>query len=326
MPIATDAMAAERVRKQVEDALELTNFVVKSGVKGADDQPLSFTDIATIQTTAAILGILNVKPDDGGGAPAGSAGSIGMKEWIAFEQAYYRLAIAVSPVTAETLRDTEGSARSASATGDTKQSRFWSRWRNFLFGDSPAQKFTWWFWLFAIVFAVFVVWAESRINIWGLDGDAVAVKWKRDLLESLLPWAYGGLGSCAYLLRSAHYFIYQRTFDMRRKPEYFNRILLGAISGGAIILFVNYLIGENDTVAHLGSAALGFIAGYSTDFLFNTIERIVTAIFPKVSVETVPRDSSQTASRSRTPRRPAQQPPRDPARPEPDPGAANPNP
>ena len=45
------------------------------------------------------------------------------------------------------------------------------------------------------------------------------------------------VGACAYMLRSAHYFIYQRSFDTRRTPEYFNRILLGAISGGAIILF-----------------------------------------------------------------------------------------
>ena len=85
------------------------------------------------------------------------------------------------------------------------------------------------------------------------------------------------------MLRSAHYFIYQRTFDVRRTPEYFNRILLGAVSGGAIILFVEYLSKSADdgSTAHVGSTALGFIAGYSGDFLFNTVERIVNAIFPK---------------------------------------------
>ena len=54
-----------------------------------------------------------------------------------------------------------------------------------------------------------------------------------------------------------------------------------SISGGAIILFVNYLVADDGTVLHLSSAALGFVAGYSTDFLFNTIERVVAAIFPK---------------------------------------------
>ena len=93
-----------------------------------------------------------------------------------------------------------------------------------------------------IGFGAFVIIAECLIYVWGLDGDANKYVWQKNILQSLLPWAYGALGSCAYLLRSAHYFIYQRSFDLRRKPEYFNRVLLGAISGGAIILFVNYLV------------------------------------------------------------------------------------
>src|SRR5258705_11987020 len=35
-----------------------------------------------------------------------------------------------------------------------------------------------------------------------------------------------------------------------------------------------YLVADDGTVLHLSSAALGFVAGYSTDFLFNTIERV----------------------------------------------------
>jgi len=114
------------------------------------------------------------------------------------------------------------------------------------------------------------------------------------LLDLLIPWAYGGLGACAFLLRSAHAFIYQRSFDLRRKPEYFNRILLGAISGGAIILFTKYLVDQEGTFAQLSASALGFVAGYSTDSLFNTIERIVNAIFPKVALETVPKESPKS--------------------------------
>jgi len=138
------------------------------------------------------------------------------------------------------------------------------------------------------------VFAEWMVNYLGLRADAQSVAGWRTLWQSLVPWAYGGLGACAYMLRSAHYFIYQRSFDCRRTPEYFNRILLGAISGGAIILFTEYLTSADDgSAAHLGSAALGFVAGYSGDLLFNTIERIVNAIFPKVSVETTPTDDAR---------------------------------
>ena len=275
--------ASARVRQQVEDALELAYFIVSTGVKTSDGQPLPIASVTTIQETAAKLGLLDV--DCGEVA----AGTISVDDWKKFEQAYYELAIVMSPVTAETLRDTRDTARPRG-----HYASFWLEMRDFFFGYSPAQRFTRRLWFMALAFAIFVVWAEWRVGQLGLKKDADSVDAGRALLESLIPWAYGGLGACAYMLRSAHYFIYQRSFDSRRTPEYFNRILLGSISGGAIILFSQYLAGGDDgTVAHFGSAALGFIAGYSTDFLFNTIERIVTAIFPKVAVETVPTNSSQ---------------------------------
>jgi hypothetical protein len=77
------------------------------------------------------------------------------------------------------------------------------------------------------------------------------------IIGLLIPWAYGGLGASAYLLRSAHMYIYRRSFDLRPKPEYLNRVLLGSISAGRIILFTKSLVGEEG-----GSAALGFVAGY----------------------------------------------------------------
>ena len=282
---ATLSAADERVGTQVEDALELANYVVSSGVKGANGQLLSLDDIATIQKTAALIGLIGVKPD----APpaAGSAASITITQWNEFELAYYRLASTLAPVTAETLRNTRDVAQ-ASQRGFI--GRFINRFRD----GSPAQHFTNRLWVCTIFFALFVVLAELGINVLGAKTNQTDlwVKGPRDLLFSLQPWAYGGLGACAYMLRSAHYFIYQRSFDVRRTPEYYNRILLGSISGGAIILFVTNLTNDDGSSINLGAAALGFVAGYSTDFLFNTIERIVTAIFPKVAVETVPADSS----------------------------------
>jgi hypothetical protein len=295
--VADTSPAGERVRSQVEDALELANYVISTGVRDASGQLLPPSDIAIIQGTASLLGIIDVKQDTPG--PAGAtAGSITISQWIAFEQAYYRLASTLSPITAETLRNTRDVSRSPE--GGVFR-RVLSR-----FSDcSPAQHFNRRLWAFTITFAIFVVLAEWGSGVLGSRTNAndLWIKGPRDFLQSLLPWAYGGLGACAYMLRSAHYFIYQRSFDVRRTPEYFNRIGLGAISGGAIILFVNNLMNDDGSSINLGSAALGFVAGYSTDFLFNTIERIVTAIFPKVAVETVAADSSmaRTAPRRRVP-------------------------
>jgi len=97
-------------------------------------------------------------------------------------------------------------------------------------------------------------------------------------LKAIVPFTYGGLGSCAYLLRECHKTVYKRTFDKNRVPEYYNRILLGVISGGAIMLFI---APEEQTTLKISAAALAFLTGYNTEFLFTTIERVANALFPK---------------------------------------------
>lgn len=272
--------AAERVRQQVIDALELSRFVVATGVTDKDGKPLAFADIKTIQGAAVSVGLLDVKPAASPVQPLDTAA------WNAFEEAYYHLSIITHPVTAETLRNT----RYAAGAGASHAEFLAGKTRDI----SPAQRFTRALWGLTVFFAIFVLGTEALINWLGGHGDLSGwFKVSRDLLQALQPWAYGGLGACAYLLRQGHYYIYARSFDLRRTPEYYNRILLGALSGGAIILFADYLSSQEDNVTHIGTTALGFIAGYSSDFLFNTIERIITAIFPKVQVETVKRDEDK---------------------------------
>jgi len=282
--------SSPRVLKHIEDALDLAQYAVASGAKKADGEEVPEDVIRTIQETAARLGSFSRTSE---------TTSVTTKEWTAFELAYYKLALALSPVTAETLQSTAGTSSSdveparalnGGSPPNRKARGRGQRVLDHLLGFSPAQRFTRGLWLVAIGFGSFVVAADWGGNRLGLEAD-VDRAWLKPLLDLLIPWAYGGLGACAFLLRSAHAFIYQRSFDLRRKPEYFNRILLGAISGGAIILFTKYLVDQEGTFAQLSASALGFVAGYSTDFLFNTIERIVSAIFPKVALETVPKDS-----------------------------------
>lgn len=281
--------ASERVTKQVRDALVLLDYAVESGFKSAAGRSVSPDIISTIETTAARLGLLNAGSDDTASA---LDGEIPASKWVEFELAYYDLAAALTPVTAETLRNTQATSRepeNASVAGSKPPPRYLDTLAQILLGYSPAQRFCRALWVAALGFAAFVVVSEWSLQNMAQAADANVYRASRTLLELLTPWAYGALGSCVYLLRSAHTFIHRRTFDLRRKPEYFNRVLLGTIAGGAIILFVNQLAGENGTVIQLSSAALGFLAGYSTDFLFNTIERIIAALFPKVGLDTIRR-------------------------------------
>jgi hypothetical protein len=103
------------------------------------------------------------------------------------------------------------------------------------------------------------------------------------------PFTYGALGSCAYLLRVTEQRLRARDFDPAREPEHRNRLVLGTLSGGVIVLLVHQVPNSEGIAIQIADAALGFIAGYSVDFLFDTIDRIINSILPKVSYESMRR-------------------------------------
>lgn len=102
-----------------------------------------------------------------------------------------------------------------------------------------------------------------------------------------IPFTYGTLGSCAYLLRVTEKHLRQRDFDVARITEHYNRLVLGTLSGGVIVLFVQDIPTGDGGVLNIAQAALGFLAGYSIDFLFDTLDRIIKAILPKVGIDSV---------------------------------------
>jgi hypothetical protein len=260
--------------QQVADALTMLDYAVSAGVKAADGHTLSHDIIAKIEETASKLGLFDANSADKSGDAATRA-TLSAEDWADFDLAYYDLATSLAPVTAETLRNTAGKPPGSRTTTE------------FLLGDSPAAQFTRGFWCIVGVIIIYILGANIYLACMAEQSKPADYFCSRTALEMITPWAYGALGACVYLLRSAHVYMYQRTFDVRRKPEYFNRILLGTIAGGAIILFTNNIAGDDGTLIQLGSGALGFLAGYNTDLLFNAMERVTNALLPKLGIETV---------------------------------------
>lgn len=109
------------------------------------------------------------------------------------------------------------------------------------------------------------------------------------IISYLNPFIFGTLGACAYLLRVTGKRLRTRTFDPARFPDHINRLFLGTLSGGMIIIFYEgaaFLQVEKGSIP-LSAIALGFIAGYSVEFLYKTIDRIVSAIISNVSADVV---------------------------------------
>lgn len=123
------------------------------------------------------------------------------------------------------------------------------------------------------------------------DEASTAVKLASELLdraaEYAIPFTYGVLGACAYLLRVTEKHLRQRDFDVSRIAEHNNRLMLGALSGGVIVLFIQDIPNGQDVTFQIAEGALGFLAGYSIDLLFDTLDRIIQAILPKVGLETI---------------------------------------
>jgi hypothetical protein len=149
-------------------------------------------------------------------------------------------------------------------------------------------------WLLTGLVSIFILGAENYTYIFtqvlGQSIDAATVDQRKvitAIFQSLVPFAYGGLGATAYLLRSVHEYIYKRTFDPSYMPEYYNRILLGIISGGAIQLFISKVAGDGGSIVKISAAAVAFIAGYNSDFLFSAVERVSAAVLPKVGIDSL---------------------------------------
>lgn len=204
--------------------------------------------------------------------------------------AYSSLATALGDVTAASLRATSNDfGRVAWPWARTRVSEalIWSR------------KLMFW----AIAFGGFIVLTTNYVAVlttWFAKDEYTAgamIRWHilALVLSAVVPFAYGGLGACAFLLKTAHTHIYGRTFDTNRIPEYYNRMLLGAIAGGTIELLIDHIT-QDGAAMQLSAAALAFVAGYNADLLFKSIERISEALLPKVGIESVRRAGAPSIS------------------------------
>jgi hypothetical protein len=257
----------KRFKQEVEDAKLLLEYAVSTGYTTEDKGKVPDKIVDVINAMEDLLRKVDVPPHE---TPSAEQRAV-------FEKAYRDLAELLAPVTAYTLKFT---------SYDPKYSV------RFLFMRVPEAVV--WSRKLAIITLLFVIGSilgDLYIPVKDQFAPPLDGTWPNNLtyylfvfLNNAVPFTFGGIGSCAYLLRACHQYIVKRQFDKVYIPEYYNRILLGMISGGSIMLFVSEIGTDKNSTVHLSSAALGFLAGYNTDFLFSAVERIIQAILPKVAL------------------------------------------
>jgi hypothetical protein len=104
-----------------------------------------------------------------------------------------------------------------------------------------------------------------------------------------MPILFGGLGTCAYILRAIYAQMVRHSFEPHRIGEYMVRIFLGTMSGVALQWLV---VGDATQIAGIKPAGIAFVAGYSVELLFSAIDRALTAALgslkPPLPAETLP--------------------------------------
>lgn len=110
------------------------------------------------------------------------------------------------------------------------------------------------------------------------EGGIILLDVLHQLGQYLIPFTFGTLGAMAFILRFSVGRLHKREFDPRRIPGNYIRIVLGTISGGAIVMFINSQTVEASIGVSVTAAALGFLAGYSTDFLFNIVDKLKNSL------------------------------------------------
>lgn len=99
----------------------------------------------------------------------------------------------------------------------------------------------------------------------------------------VLPILYGLLGAFAFVLRKLSREVNEKSFSRESRVNYLLRIHLGALAGLSIGWFFGNTMHAAVNISSLSPLALAFLAGYSVDLLFSSMDRIIDSISAKSS-------------------------------------------
>lgn len=194
------------------------------------------------------------------------------------EKLYAILTELVHPVDILTLRTT---------SDDYKVHR--PRWQAVFLGSSSVGRnfFRQLFWV-ALILCGLIFWREYTTL------DATSGK---DPLSFIDPFLYGALGALIYLYKDLTNRYTNRALHPKKLSTNWLRLFMGALVGGLIVhLFGPFMkdMMPNESF-NASSGAVGFLAGYSVDFFYLTLERLIRAIIPKKTndQQTIPTTSRQ---------------------------------
>ncbi|HIE00935.1 MAG TPA: hypothetical protein EYP59_11715 [Thiotrichaceae bacterium] len=186
------------------------------------------------------------------------------------ERLYATLSDLVAPVTLLTLRTT---------SQNYQVERPW--WKALFLGSGSVgrnffRKLAW----IALILVSFIFFREY-----------IKLATELDLGEKFLhfvdPFLYGALGALVYLYKGLTEDYINRTLNPKKLSTNWLRIFMGSLSGGIIVHLFAEFIDIKDIISNTGASndaalmALGFLAGYSVEFFYQVLDKLIRVITPK---------------------------------------------
>jgi hypothetical protein len=95
--------------------------------------------------------------------------------------------------------------------------------------------------------------------------------------SAVTPFLFGAIGAWLYLYKTLTSYATSRILSRERIGFDWLRLFIGALVGGLIVLLFN----NTTEFSAVSTAALGFLAGYSVDFFYQTLDQIIQRLMPK---------------------------------------------
>jgi len=111
------------------------------------------------------------------------------------------------------------------------------------------------------------------------------------LLQMATPFLYGAIGSLVYIYKTLSDLYVCRTLDPNKLANDWMRLFMGGLMGGLTVAlfyqqyyYQGYVSPDGGDASKISAVALAFLTGYSVEFFYRILDRIINTVLPK-SVE-----------------------------------------
>ncbi|MDM8559878.1 hypothetical protein [Candidatus Parabeggiatoa sp. HSG14] len=106
------------------------------------------------------------------------------------------------------------------------------------------------------------------------------VESKKTFIDIVNPFLFGALGAWVYLYKDLTKHYVERTLHPEKLATNWLRLMMGGLAGGLLVYLFKSAYDESQLAA-MGSVGIGFLAGYSVDFFYQSLDKIISVVTPQ---------------------------------------------